>query len=264
MRVLRLLQTRSAQVTCLLCLSLPALSCDDGLRLVVVEQSSGSGLGVGGSAGVAAGGNGAAGSTSIIPGGGTASEGGSVEPAPGGEAGAPDDGMAGAAGMPDVPIWDRPTLYTASFVSYAFPSQYMRRVEDKGFISPIDLASAADKEDATFEVTAGLYDDKCISFRAIKKPATFFRHSGSRIYMHPADIVPLYLADATFCEQPGLADAAGVTYRPRGYLQRALHIRNQNELWIDDVPEQTAADYPAFAAASTFYREAPLNEAPSP
>jgi hypothetical protein len=264
MRVLRLLQTRSAQVTCLLCLSLPALSCDDGLRLVVVEQSSGSALGVGGSAGVAAGSSGAAGGTSIIPGGGTQSEGGSVEPAAGGAAAAPDEGMAGAAGMPDVPIWDRPTLYTASFVSYAFPSQYMRRVEDKGFISPIDLASAADKEDATFEVTAGLYDDKCISFRAIKKPATFFRHSGSRIYMHPADIVPLYLADATFCEQPGLADAAGVTYRPRGYLQRALHIRNQNELWIDDVPEQTAADYPAFAAASTFYREAPLNEAPSP
>lgn len=250
---------RWAHAAFLIWVSLLALACDDGLRLVVVEQGNGSALGVSGSAGSAVGGSGTAGNISIISGGAT-SQGGSSEPA----AGAPDDGMAGAAGMPDVPIWDRPTLYTASFVSYAFPSQYMRRVDDKGFIAPIDLASAADKEDATFEVTAGLYDDSCISFRAIKKPATFFRHSGSRIYMHPADIVPLYLADATFCEQPGLADPAGVTYRPRGYLGQALHIRNQNELWIDPVPEQTAADYAAFAAASTFYREKPLNEVPNP
>jgi len=82
--------------------------------------------------------------------------------------------------------------------------------------------------------------------------------------MHAASDVPLYLEDATFCEKPGLADAAGVSFIPRGYLKRALHIRNQNELWIDEVPEPTAADYAAFAAAATFYREAPLNDVPSP
>jgi hypothetical protein len=140
----------------------------------------------------------------------------------------------------------------------------MRSVDNDGFIGPIDLASATDKLGATFEVTSGLFDDTCVSFRALTRPAAFLRHSNSRIHLNAANDVPLYLEDATFCEKPGMADPAGVTYVPRGYLKRTLHIRNQNELWIDDVPDVAAPEYAAFAAASTFYKESPLTETPSP
>jgi hypothetical protein len=249
------------------------MSCDQGLRLVVVEQGGGSSLSVGDQAGTAPIGASAAiaggGAASVIPlagssGGGTTSEGGSVEPALGGAAGSPDGDTAGAAGAmtpPEVAVWDAPARYTASFTSHTFPGQYIRYVEDKGFIASIDMASAMDREQASFEMIAGLYDAKCSSFRALNKPATLFRHSGSRLYMNPASDVPLFLADATFCEEPGMADAAGVTFRSVNYPQRVIHLRNQNELWIDDIPNPMT---PEFASEATFYRTTALSELPSP
>jgi hypothetical protein len=179
--------------------------------------------------------------------------------------GAPDDlPAAGAAGAPDVPFWDRPARYTASFTAYSFPDQYIHYVDNKGFIGPIDMASLAAQETASFEVTPGLYDVRCSSLRAVNKIGTFFRHANSRIYLAPASNEPLFLADATFCEEAGMADPAGVTFRSTNYPERVIHLRNQNELWIDDVPATDDAAYKDFAAQSTFYRQTALNETVSP
>ena len=101
-------------------------------------------------------------------------------------------------------------------------------------------------------------DSKCSSFRAVNTAGLFFRHSGSRIYLNAASDEPLFLYDATFCEEAGMADPAGVTFRSSNYPQRVIHLRNQNELWIDDVP--AAPIPPEFASESTFYRERALNE----
>jgi Alpha-L-arabinofuranosidase B (ABFB) domain len=253
----------------LLCAAGPLLSCDEGLRLVVVEQGGNSGSSVVDQAGTGATVvSGSGGSAVVIPAGGTQGEsggsGGSLEPATSGAAGSPDESAAGAGGAmtpPDVAVWDAPPRYTASFVSHTFPGQYLRYVEDKGFIAAIDMASAADREQASFEMIPGLYDAKCSSFRALNKPATLFRHSGSRIYMNPASTEPLFWADATFCEEAGMADATGVTFRSVNYPQRAIHLRNENELWIDDIPNPMT---PEFASDATFYRETALSERPTP
>ena len=242
--------------------SLALLSCDDALRLTVVEaggSDSGaqSGSDVGGSdAGNRSGSDsGGAGSAGVA---GSISEGGSLE---GGRAGAASSGsdtggdqaMAGAAGAE---FWEGPALYKASFRSHAHPDQYVQHSEAKGFVSLVDTGSVVEKQSATFDVVPGLFDAECISLRAINLRGGFFRHSGSRIYMHPAQDTPLFVADATFCLVPGLADVNGVSFRSSNYPERVIHLRNGSELWIDDV----IADDEVFASESTFFREDPLSE----
>ena len=229
-----MLRDFAPQAFALLVAALLLLSCDDGLRLVVVEQGGSNALSVVDQAGTGATGASAADESA--------------------------SGAAGAATPPEVAVWDAAPRYTGSFVSHTFPGQYVRYIEDKGFIGVIDMASMADREQASFEIIAGLYDANCSSFRALNKPATLFRHSGSRLYMNPASDVPLFFADATFCEEPGMADAAGVTFRSVNYPQRVIHLRNQNELWIDDIPNPMT---PEFASESTFYRETALSELPT-
>lgn len=252
--VLRCLSSRAAW---LVLLALPALSCDGSLRLVVVEQVGSDNLSLAGKGGATAG------SVSVIPGGGMADEGGSAALPQGGSAGTSEENDGGAGGMPEVPIWDAPALYTASFVPYTFPEQYVRHLDGTGDIATIDIASALEREAASFEMIPGLYQasneagQTCVSFRATNKIGTFFRHSNSRVYLHPAENEPLFLADATFCQEPGLADVQAITFRSANYTKRVIHLRNVSELWIDDVPEPMT---PEFAAESTFYRTTALVE----
>ncbi len=234
------------------------MSCDGSLRLVVVEQG-------GGSSNLSPAGKNVGGSVSVSPMGGTVGEGGSLDGAQGGTTGGtggkPDDiSGAEAAGAPDVPIWDAPPRYTASFVPYSFPEQYVRHIGDTGFIGMIDMASRSEVDDASFEMIPGLYDQKCVSFRSVTDKRSFFRHSGSRIYLHLPDDLKLFRMDATFCEEPGMADPHAITFRSWNYAGRVIHLRNVNELWIDDVPDPVT---PEFAAAATFYRSAALDETPS-
>ncbi len=238
-------------------LALPVMSCDGSLRLVVVEQGDRGSLSFGGKSDTG-------GTLSVVPTAGSVDEGGTSQGAQGGTAGKPDDvGTAGAAG--DVPAWDASPLYTASFVPYSFPEQYVRHLGGKGLIAVVDMASTTDVEAASFEMIPGLYQKKndvgrtCYSFRAVNKIGTFFRHSGSRLYMQPAATEPLFLADATFCAEPGFADPQAITFRPSNYPWRAIHLRNTSELWIDDVPDPMT---PEFAAASSFYRTTALDESP--
>jgi len=253
--VLRCLSSRAAR---LVLLALPALSCDGSLKLVVVEQVGSDNLSLAGKAGGET-----AGSVSVVPVGGTADEGGSSALPQGGSAGTPEENGSGAGGTPEVPIWDAPPVYTASFVPHGFPEQYVRHLDGTGNIATIDMASALEREAASFEMIPGLYQasdeagQTCVSFRAANKIGTFFRHSGSRVYLHPAESEPLFLADATFCQEPGLADVQAITFRSANYPKRVIHLRNVSELWIDDVPEPMT---PEFASESSFYRTTALVE----
>ncbi len=259
-RVLRHPPTRAAW---LLLLALPVASCDGSLRLVVVEQGGSGNLSLAGKAEVG-------GSVSGVPNGGTAGEAGNPEPVQGGTAGKPDEPVSGASGAPDVPIWEAAPRYTASFVPYGFPEQYVRHIADQGFIGLIDMASPTEVEDASFEMIPGLANEKCRSFRSVNEKRSFFRHSGSRIWLHPLDTVEvaagtpdglLYTKDATFCEEPGMADPQAITFRSVNYPKRVIHLRNVTELWIDDVPDPLT---PEFAAAASFYRTTALDETPMP
>jgi len=250
----------SSRVAPLLLLALPLASCDGSLRLVVVEQADDGNLSLAGKGG-------AGGSVSVLPMGGRNAEGGSPEPAQGGGAGKPDEatGAAGAGGMPDLPPWESAPFYTASFVPYAFPEQYLRQFDALGSIASVDMESSADTDAASFEMIPGLYGsvneegERCVSFRAVGKIGTFLRHAQSRIHLAAATDLPLFFADATFCEMPGLADPQAITFRTGNFPSRVMHLRNVNELWIDDLPEPMT---PEFAEASTFYRTTALSELP--
>ena len=142
--VLRYFSSRVAQ---LLLLALPVASCDGSLRLVVVEEADNGDLSLAGKGG-------SGGGVSVLPMGGASTDGGSSEAGQGGSAGKPDDavGAAGAGGVPDVPRWEAAPLYTASFVPYAFPQQYVRYLDGVGVIAPIDMESFSDVDAASFVV----------------------------------------------------------------------------------------------------------------
>lgn len=241
------------------------VACDGPLRLEVVESRQEGGTpseggkapiaGTESESGTSAGGRSGDGT------GGTPSEGGTpVDGGRAGTAGTPSDGgEMSMAGMPPIDPWDSPPLFTASFRSHAFPKQYVHHLEDKGFIGLIDLSSVTEKQAASFEMIPGLDrsicgKQDCVSFRAVDVNGNFFRHANSRIFLHPAQDEPLFLSDATFCLEEGLADPTGVTFRSTNYAERVIHLRNTNELWIDEVIDGDAT----FASESTFYRETPL------
>lgn len=262
-RVLRIFPSRAFWLTWLTLLVTLIASCDGSLRLEVVDQGAESNLALAGKGATA-------GTPGVLPSGGTAegggtsaeagsvSEGGSIDLPQGGGAGSSE---GGGGGMPDVPAWDAPPRYTASFVPFGFPEQYVCHQEMAGFIAALDTSQAADQESASFQMIPGLSDSKCVSFRAANKLGMFFRHSNSRVYLHATDETPLFYADATFCQERGLADEQAITFRSFNYPQRVIHLRNVNELWIDDVPDPMT---PEFAAEATFYRTTALNEGPGP
>lgn len=259
-RVLRIFPSRAFWLSWLTLLVLLMASCDGSLRLEVVEQGGSSNLSFAGKAGmpsvIPSAGKGEDGGTTAEAG--SVGEGGSPEAPQGGSAGTSEGGIGGT---PEVPIWDAPPRYTASFVPFGFPEQYVCHQDMAGFIAALDTSQALDKESASFQMIPGLADSKCVSFRAANKLGMFFRHSNSRIYLHATDETPLFYADATFCQERGLADPQAITFRSSNYPQRVIHLRNVDELWIDDVPDPMT---PEFAAEATFYRTTALNEGPSP
>jgi hypothetical protein len=241
-----------------------ALSCSDGVRLVVVEQgrveaASGGGTpsATGGKPGVTsvAGNNAEAGKSEQPQAGNGGSAGGGSG---GGSAGAMSLGMGG---LDDSPAWEAKALYTASFASFFAPSQYVRHVAEKGFIGVVDTMVASERTDASFEVIPGMAEATCVSLRAVDRDGSFLRHAGSRIYLHAYDDLPLFRQDATFCVEAGMADPEGVTFRSYNFAQRVIHLRSENELWIDAVPDPVTSD---FAAAATFYQESALSEQTTP
>jgi hypothetical protein len=227
-------------------LFVPLSACGEPLRLVLVEADSNlvqGGTGGSDSGGSDSGGMGAGGS--------------------GGQAGTAPDPVKECEQMARAARWDAPALYTVSYVSALYPGQYVRHVDSQVYIGPIDSMLAAEEEGASFEAIPGVWDCECISLRAVNLNSSLVRHAGSRVYVHPAADMDLYLADATFCPEPGLADPEGVSFRSVNYPQRMIHLRNQNELWIDDIvvsPPATPAQAALFADEVTFYREAALIE----
>ncbi len=238
--------------------SLLLLSCDDALRFTVVEAGGSETAARAGTEQVAGSRSGSDAGGALGSAGSAVSEGGSLDGGRGGTASSGTDtgGDQANAGAAGAEFWEGPPLYTASFSSHAHPGQYIQYSDAKGFVTVVDMGVVAERQSATFDVVPGLFDPQCISLRATNLRGGFFRHAGSRIYMHPAQDAPLFVADATFCIVPGLADPTGVSFRSSNYPERVIHLRGESELWIDDV----IADDAVFTSEATFYREDPLTE----
>jgi hypothetical protein len=223
----------------------PLLGCGEPVRLVLVEALARGGTESGGSSG--ANGLGGLGGLNMGANAGMAAEAGASE--------------GGASGAAPVEPWEAPALYRASYVSHAVPGQYLKHVGGEAVVAAVDPASDADKLSASFEAIPGLWDEECISLRAVDLEASFFRHAGSSLHMHPYPfdasymVTNLYLADATYCIEPGVADPEGVSFRSINYPQRLIHMHPNGEVWTDWI-ETT----PEFASESTFYREVALSD----
>ncbi len=186
-----------------------------------------------------------------------------------GQAGSMDEGGAAGSGSelggaggeePGPPPWEAPTLYQASFAAFALPGEYIRHQDALGFVTAIDPVTV-DAVDATFEVIEAMIgnDDECFSIRRLGGDFNFMRHTGSRIYFNFAEPAPLYLADATFCFRPGLAEPTWVSFESYNYPNRYIRIRDSgsggNELWVDDNDDSAL-----FAAEATFRVENPFQQ----
>jgi RNA polymerase sigma factor (sigma-70 family) len=90
-------------------------------------------------------------------------------------------------------------------------------------------AAASAKQQATFEVVAGLADSSCFSFRL--PDGEYLRHSSWRLRVSPDDGSDLFKGDATFCVRAGTAPGS-ISLESANYPGWFLHHRG-NDLWVD-------------------------------
>jgi YVTN family beta-propeller protein len=98
---------------------------------------------------------------------------------------------------------------------------------------------------ARYVVRDGLGDAACVSFESVRTPGTWLRHAGYRLQLAARANTALFAADATFCPEPGLADA-GIALRSKNFPTRVVRHRD-GQIWID--PQAGDA---AFTASAGF------------
>ena len=126
------------------------------------------------------------------------------------------------------------------------PADQAVATDAAGFAITVPLASsAAAPAAAQYKVTAGLADAACRSFESVASPGRYLRHAGFRLQLGSNDGSALFLNDATFCPEPGLA-GSGLGLRSKNYPGHLVRARN-GELWID--PQASDA---AFAGSASF------------
>jgi hypothetical protein len=118
------------------------------------------------------------------------------------------------------------TLGPRSLESANASGLFVSTVRDLGVLVPVDAGVA--RERVTFEVTLGLAEARCFSFRAVD--GRYLRHSSWRLRLSWADGTPLFRGDATFCARPG-AVAGSVSLESSNYPGWFLrHLGD--ELWV--------------------------------
>ncbi|MCO8275217.1 sigma-70 family RNA polymerase sigma factor [Actinoplanes sp. TRM 88003] len=129
-----------------------------------------------------------------------------------------------------------------SLESAAAPGQYVTVFGDQGVLAAVGPGSvAADRQQATWQVVAGLADPSCVSFRAAG--GGYLRHQDFRLRLNADDGTVLFRGDATFCGAAGAA-AGGIaleSYNYRGFFVRRIG----DQLGIDQLP--ASADSTFFA-----------------
>jgi Alpha-L-arabinofuranosidase B (ABFB) domain/Glycosyl hydrolases family 43 len=131
------------------------------------------------------------------------------------------------------------------------PDRYVRHRSNLGYVDPLSSSStAADRQDATFAVVAGLANGNCYSLQAVNVANSYLRHSNMRVGLAANDNTPLFRSDATFCARTGLA--GGGTVSLESYNHPGRYLRHFNyELRIDLYePGATYASDASFAVTA--------------
>nr|WP_221379696.1 AbfB domain-containing protein [Actinoplanes polyasparticus] len=91
-----------------------------------------------------------------------------------------------------------------------YDTRYLRHRDSLARTDVITTGSpAADRQDATFTVRAGLADNSCYTFESVNYPGRYLRHAGYRLQTAANDGTATFQQDATFCGRPGLNGGAG-------------------------------------------------------
>ena len=107
---------------------------------------------------------------------------------------------------------------------------YVATTDTYGFlISAGPDSGSQTRQQATFEVVAGLADAACFSFRL--PDGRYLRHSSWRLRVYANDGSQLFRGDVTFCVRPG-AVAGSIYLESSNYPGWFLRHRD-DELWVD-------------------------------
>ncbi|MFC5835571.1 glycoside hydrolase family 43 protein [Nonomuraea insulae] len=117
-----------------------------------------------------------------------------------------------------------------SLRSANFPDRYVRHRSGLAYVEPLSASSPlADRQSATFTVTAGLANSGCYSFRSGN---SYLRHYNLRLTLQADDGSAIFKSDATFCGRAGLA--GGGTISLESYNLPGRYLRHYNyELRMD-------------------------------
>ncbi|MFI5532192.1 AbfB domain-containing protein [Kitasatospora sp. NPDC051853] len=132
------------------------------------------------------------------------------------------------------------------FQSFNFPDRYIRHKSFEGFLTE---QAVGEEGDFSFEVEHVGQDGKggpLVALRSVNFPNHFLRHKNFRIVLEapPGPLDELFLKDATFHQEGGLADGSDpglISFRSSNFPDRYLRHKNF-ELWLDPKDANLAAD----------------------
>lgn len=143
-----------------------------------------------------------------------------------------------------------PQLRPVSLEAVTAPGKFVATADDLGVLTLVDAGSADPvRQQAVFEVVAGLADPSCLSFRA--PDGRYLRHMMWRLRLTADERTALFRGDATFCVKAGAVDSS-VSFESSNYPGWYLRHRN-DELWVDQSNGSAA-----FRADSSFLVRPPL------
>ncbi|MFI6733307.1 glycoside hydrolase family 43 protein [Nonomuraea sp. NPDC050451] len=140
-----------------------------------------------------------------------------------------------------------------SLRSANFPDRYVRHRDQLAYVDPLSTSSSlADRQSATFTVTAGLAHSGCYSFQSAGQPGYYLRHYNLRLTLQRDDGSAIFRSDATFCGRAGLAGGGTTSFE--SYNLPGRYLRHYNYEMRLDLRESTSV----FASDASFTVTSPL------
>jgi|SRR5215207_5250047 len=138
---------------------------------------------------------------------------------------------------------------TFQLQSHNFRNNYIRHHDFLGELTP--LRTDQDKQDSLFTIVEAGGQHQ-VALRSVNNPKWYLRHQDFRIKLQepasPND--QAFWKDATFFEEPGLADSTGVSFRSFNFPDRYIRHRDFH-LFVEPV------DSPQSQADATFHKTVP-------
>jgi hypothetical protein len=140
-----------------------------------------------------------------------------------------------------------------SLRSANFPDRYVRHRGNLAYIDPLNAASPlADRQSATFTVSAGLAHSGCYSFQSVNMPGYYLRHYGMALTLQRDDGSAIFKGDTTFCGRAGLAGGGTISFE--SYNLPGRYLRHYNYAMRLDLKATTSV----FASDASFTVTSPL------